>query len=440
MDGGERARRAVRDALGGRRLIWFGTRGEDVEPLEALPELAGTIALTAPPRSGPHEVDLCLEGLRGSRPDTYRYELDEDRSEAALAFQRGLLEAVRDPCVLITYGSTEFVSAVAFAMDGALTLAGPLKARQAAFGHKPWVERSLARHGVRVIDWRYLAVQDRAAVAELAAREPQVLRATRTAGGVGLALARTAADVERQWPEGGDLFVAAAPLLAGAPINFSGCVFADGAVRLHPASVQLIGIASCTEQRFGYCGNDFGAISRLLDRRRLDELDALGHQVGSWLHRERYLGAFGIDAIAADDGIVFTELNPRFQGSSALSARIAQELGVPDLYCDHLAASLGLAAPPGDLSIAAWAAHQPDLSRVVVRNTGPGPLALTVRPGTELTDAAELSQLPTAVPVEPGGALGSLTLRRSVTASGFELDAATERLVASLRSVFGPAA
>lgn len=48
-----------------------------------------------------------------------------------------------------------------------------------------------------------------------------------------------------------------------------------------------------------------------------------------------------------DGRIYFTEVNPRFQGSSALSAEIAGELGVPDLLLEHLAASLGLEPATG---------------------------------------------------------------------------------------------
>jgi uncharacterized membrane protein YidH (DUF202 family) len=440
--GAERAVRQVRRALDGRRLIWFGTRGEDAEPLEGLPELAGSFALIAPLRRAerPYEMSVCLEALRGSRPDTYRYELDDDRTEAARLFRRQMLEAVDRPCVVMTYGSTELVSALAFSMGETVTLGGQLKQRQAAFGHKPWVERGLREHGVRGVGWRYVADEHRASIRELVAGEPRVLRANRTAGGVGLTVASRAEDVDLLWPEGADFFIAVAPLVEGTPINLSGCVFGDGSVRLHPASVQLIGLRSCTDQRFGYCGNDFAALPALLDSGALDEVDRMGREVGSWLHRERYLGAFGIDAIVAGDGVVFTELNARFQGSSVLSATIAQELGASDLYLDHLAASLGLPPPSTGLSIGEWAARQPALSRVVVHNTAAGQVIR--RSGESRVEAgpeARVSQLAEGLPVDPGGALFSLTLRRPVTRTGFDLDSEAERLVGSLKGSFAPA-
>lgn len=281
-DGAARAKRQVRRALEGRRLIWFGTRGEDAEPLEGIPELAGSLSIIAPLRGAErsYEVEVCLEALRGGRPDTYRYELDADRSDAAQRFRREILAAVARPCVIVTYGSTELVSALAFSMAETVTLGGPFKQRQGAFEHKPWVERALGERGVRGVGWRYIAAEHRASIRALVAREPQVLRASRTAGGIGLTLARRGEDVDLLWPEGADLFVAAAPLVQGTPINFSGCVFADGSVRLHPASVQLIGLPSCTERTFGYCGNDFGAVSALLDAGTLDEIDLMGREIG----------------------------------------------------------------------------------------------------------------------------------------------------------------
>lgn len=138
---------------------------------------------------------------------------------------------------------------------------------------------------------------------------------------------------------------------------------------------------------------------------------------------------------------MFTELNPRFQGSSALSAAIAQELEAPDLYLDHLAASLGLVAPSRGISMREWAARQPALSRVVAHNTAAAPLLGGC--GDAFADRVpegRVSQLAEGLPVDPGGALYGITLRRSVTRTGFDLDRATERLVGTLRSCFDPVA
>ena len=137
-------------------------------------------------------------------------------------------------------------------MSDTMTLAGPWKDRQSAFEHKPWVERSLALRGVRGLNWQYVADEHRSRAKRLLASGPHILRASRTSGGVGIVAVATEEEVDRFWPEQPDTFVAVAPFLESAmPLNFSGCVFADGSLRLHPPSVQLIGIASCVDRRFG---------------------------------------------------------------------------------------------------------------------------------------------------------------------------------------------
>lgn len=230
--------------------------------------------------------------------------------------------------------------------------------------------------------------------------------------------------------------MAIAPFLSGVPINFSGCVFADGTVRLHPASVQLIGIPSCTTRAFGYCGNDFGQLPERFGKATLDRIDSLGRRVGAWLYQERYLGAFGVDAIVADGEVLFTEVNPRLQGSSAVSALIARQLGSSDLFLDHLAASLGLAPVGSGFSIGEWAALQPAISHVVPHNVSPAPLARGSEPPT-VPAGGSISQLAArGLPVDPGGALCCATLPRSVTESGFELHADVETLVRSLKAMF----
>jgi formate-dependent phosphoribosylglycinamide formyltransferase (GAR transformylase) len=58
------------------------------------------------------------------------------------------------------------------------------------------------------------------------------------------------------------------------------------------------------------------------------------------------LGAFGVDALVYDGRVYLAEVNSRFQGSSVMSARIDQALNRPDIYCAHVAAFMGLSAPP----------------------------------------------------------------------------------------------
>lgn len=432
---------AVREKLAGRRLVWFGIRGEDGEPLLQLAELQASYSVIAPLRSGtlPARSIVSLEQLSGLRPDLDQHDIDLDTSEAAKQFRRELLREVSGRCVLMTYRPSALVSALAFSMERSMTLAGLFKDRQNAFEHKPWVETSLARRGVTGLGWHYVADEHRSRARKLLSGGPLVLRASRTSGGVGIERVETAEDIERCWPDQGDAFVAVAPFVEPTiPINFSGVVYADATVRLHPASVQLIGIPSCTRRRFGYCGNDFGALAELGDGVHA-QIDALGRTVGQWLYDERYRGVFGVDALLHGDELRFTEINARFQGSSAMSASIAAEAGVTDLFLDHLAAMLGIAPPDDGLSIGEWSRSlRSPVSQIVVHNRASTPIRLSKRPFPRLPSGAHLAQVPRDVMVSRDATLCRVSVPHSVTRTGFAMDAASNALADAITACFDP--
>lgn len=427
----------IREVLDGRRLVWFGIRGEDGESLLQLEELQASCSVTAALRSGSlaQADNVTLESISGRRPDLDRHDIDLDTSESAADFRRRLLRQVSGRCVVMTYRPAAFVSALAFSMADTMELAGPFKDRQSAFEHKPWVETSLARRGVRTLGWRYVHDEERGRVRRLLDAGPMVLRANRSSGGVGIVRIDSADEIDAEWPYDPDGFVAVAPFLDGAvPLNVSACLFPDGALRVHPPSLQLVGIEGCTDRPFGYCGNDFGAISAL-DNSELEQFDSLVRDVGGWLYDQRYVGAFGIDALLHDGLVYFTEVNARFQGSSALSAVIAEKLDVPDLFLDHLAATLMLPALAEGMSLMTWAKEQPPVAHVVVHNTDSIPMRWTGSRDPRRTAAAvRPAQVPFDVVVEPGGVLFRLLSERGITETGFEIDTATCDLVGAMRA------
>ena len=435
---------SIREELAGRRIIWFGIRGEDGESLLQFPEFEASFSIIAALRSGviPPESNVVYEALAGNRPDLDLYDLDFDATEPAQVFRSRMLRGVGTRCVVVTYRPSAFVSALAFSMNRSMILAGLFKDRQIAFEHKPWVETQLARRGVRALGWEYVANEHHVRVKRLLASEGSlVLRTSRASGGVGMVRVDSDADVDELWPAANEEFVGVAPFLRHSiPVNLSGCVFADGSVRLHPPSVQLIGIPSCTDRAFGYCGNDFGAIAAL-DAVVVDRLDQLGRTVGHWLHDERYIGAFGLDAMCAGSDVYFTEVNARFQGSSALSAEIAAGMGEPDLFTDHLAASLGLPASGEGLSLRDWLTSQPAAAHVVVHNTTGTDVRRRPAASMMFTRGVRIAQLlPPSVSADPGAAVCRAIFDRSVTTTGFELDAASVAVVDGLRRLLEAAA
>src|SRR5205085_2730099 len=101
---------------------------------------------------------------------------------------------------------------------------------------------------------------------------------------------------------------------------------------------------------------------------------------------------------------------------SSLSAAIAAELDMPDMFLDHLAASLGLVPEDAGLRIGAWAARQPAWSHIVVKNT----TGRTVHrrfgiPLPILEHTARLAQVvPEGVAALEGATLCRIVLQRSV--------------------------
>lgn len=425
--------------LGNRALVWFGIRGHDATPLLALDSFRASFAVTAKVGSASLGArrDVTLEELSGIRVDLDAYDLDFDASEAADHFRSEMLASLSTDCVLITYRPSAFTSGLAFSMEDTLDLAGMYKDRQWSFEHKPWVETQLTRRGVPTLGWTYVADSRRSIASRALLDGPIVLRTNRDSGGVGITLIETDDELEANWPTQSDHFAGIAPYIADAiPVNLSGCVFADGSISCHPPSVQLIGVASVTTRRFGYCGNDFGAIKELSPR-ALDGLQQLLTSVGEWLSDECYIGAFGVDALVRGNDVIFTEVNARMQGSTWLSSQIAQRLDLPDLVLDHLAASLSLSRGYLSPSVREWASMQPYVSHLVVHNTADVPVTSD---GADpvIIGAEHWAVDPGRLQVAPGGVLGRLVWPEQITKDGFTISVEARAAVSLRCSSFRP--
>jgi hypothetical protein len=225
-----------------------------------------------------------------------------------------------------------------------------------------------------------------------------------------------------------DGFLAASPLLEPhIPLNVNACLFRDGAISLHPASVQLIGLEGCTNRRFGYCGNDFGAIKDL-DAETLEKVEALVLSSGAWLCSQGYIGAFGVDAIIHEGVVMLAEVNPRLQGSSLLSAIIDKRMDCADIYLCHLAAHLDLQAPPVR-RLSEIVRDQPHVTQVLVHNCS----LSAVRAFSGGNDHYALEIVPSAeTDILPNAIEYRAVIPRSITTNGHRIDEDT------LSSLCGP--
>jgi hypothetical protein len=424
----------ISDRLDGAQLVWFGTRGDDIEAVADIPELTAAFSLISAYDRRTTIDGVSLESLSGRRVDLDAYDVDDHlHEEATVAFRRMLLRVLSRPSALFTYRPSTFVSAISFARRDRCRYLGLFKDHQSAFEHKPWVETAVAELDIPHVPWVYVADEEQLDTLRYLEEGPVMLRRSRTNGGVGLAKVDDSAQLAELWPEQEEAYVSVAPYIERTlPVNVSAVVWHDG-VTLHPASVQLIGVPRLTTRQFGYCGNDFGACRSL----QASQLDAMGDAtvaVGNWLRAHGYLGAFGVDFLVDESGVpLFTEVNPRFQGSTHASCRISVEQGESCLMLEHIAALLRLDAPPCR-KLSEWAADMPPFAHFVVHSTLPEAAqvdatglvdAVLAEPQTARADVVVSPALTT----ERGATVARVSVRDRLTTTGYELHDPWRRIV-----------
>lgn len=421
----------IQDAIGDRKLIWVGTRGHDAIGLMSLAQFSEVYSVAAPLGAISLNVDYSLENLTRGRVDLDTYTIDRDHSPPANTLRRVLLHSLTQPAVVVSYRPLALLSAICYPRSEFVSQLGMFHERQATFEHKPWVETELGKIGITVIPWRYFAEGERLRLREeLTARGVLVIRANRSDGGAGLRTVRTMQEMERHAPRSDDGFVGAAPLLEPhVPLNIGACVFANGKIALHPPSIQLIGIESCSGRQFGYCGNDFAAF-KFIDKKIVKELEEMTVRTGRWLWMQGYIGAYGLDALVYDSRLYLTEVNPRFQGSSVLSARIDREMSRSDIYMNHIAACLGLDPPRDRMGLLDMANSQPSHAHIVIHNNNnkekTWDSSCRSQPGTSI----ELLPEP-GTTLAPNAIMCRIVVSRAITATGRSLEAALVRYMES---------
>jgi hypothetical protein len=417
---------AINKELGDRQLVWFGTRGDDVESAGEIEQLTCAFSLINTYSRRSTVAGLSLEDLSGERVDLDVFDLDDHPRDAPVGeLRQALLRALARPSAVFTYRPSAFLSAVTFARRDYTSYLGLFSGQQQAFEHKPWVETAVAELGLPQIPWRYVADSDRGDVLRQLRDGPVVLRRSRTTGGVGLTRLDDEQHLESLWPDEDEAFVSVAPFLADTiPLNVSGVVWRDGGVTVHPVSVQLIGIESLTKRNFGYCGNDFAAVTALGEK-LVEEIERSVILIGEWLGRQSYLGAFGVDFLVSDGVALFTEVNPRFQGSTHLSTEISVELGLGCLLLEHIAAFLGIdrRQTPSLWDIARSA---PPRAHLVLHSNAGAPRSLD--PGAFVDAFADTGSLVRAdvltrpdLRTDPAATVARFTVDRQVTECGFDL-------------------
>jgi len=416
---------AVSERLGARRLIWAGIRGDDVEAIADLPHLAAAFSIIGAYNKRSSIEGLAFEDLNDTRVDLETWDIDNYlQTPEAVTFRRAILRALTQPSALLSYRPSRFLSAIWFARRDRCLNLGLFGGHQSAFEHKPWVETCVAALGVPHIPWTYVADDDQLRTRDLLNSGSLVLRRSRTSGGEGFVKVDNPAELVSMWPHEEEAFVSVAPYIDGAlPVNVGATVWHDG-VTVHFPSVQLIGLPSCIHRPFGYCGNDFGLAAKF-DPAVLDRIEQQTVTIGNWLRCFGYLGTYGVDYMVVGNDVLFTEVNPRFQGSTHASSRLSVESEEPCLLLEHIASLLGISAPPRR-SLRSLVRDVTPLAHFVVHWTGSEPHHLDPRPLTGPllqqveTAGVDVVTRPTLV-TEKGGVVARATVRDMVTITGHEL-------------------
>jgi len=417
--------REVSSRLGDRRLVWAGLRADDIEPLSDLPQTEASFSIVGAYRARRSIESLAHEDLSGVRVDLDAWDIDDHLDIAATQrFRQSLLSALARPSAMLAYRPSRFLSAIWFARQDRCLNLSLFGAHQAAFEHKPWVETAVASLGLPRVPWVYVADEERRRAADLLRAGPLMLRRNRGSGGAGIVCVGTPEELATQWPSDVEAFVGVAPFIDRAlPVNVGATVWRDG-VTVHRPSIQLIGIPDCVTRPFGYCGNDFGAAASL-PVRIVDQIEQSTVAIGGWLRESGYRGTFGVDYLVHNGEPLFTEVNARFQGSTATSCRLSIEEGEGCLVLEHLAAMLGLPMP-ASVPLRERTACTPVAAQVVVHWTGPQPQRLD--PSALIGAALRVSRSAQAdvacrpeLVTEPGGVVARVFARDSMTVDGFRL-------------------
>lgn len=413
------------DALGRVDLVWMGTRGEDVLSVTDLPQLTAAFSWISCLDGVTSIEGMALEDLTGDRVDLDTWDIDDELMTAPVAeFREAILRKLSGPSAIFEYRPTSFTSAIAFARQDRCRHLGLFTGIQSAFEHKPWVESSIAGLGIPHIPWVYVADIDQLEAVRFLELGPVMLRRSRTTGGVGLVRVDDPAHLEELWPREPEAFVSVAPFIDSSASLNVGAVVWDNGVTVHPSSLQLIGASVLTNRPFGYCGNDFAAVSDL-EPEVLDRVEESTRRIGAWLGEFGFRGAYGVDYLVSEGEPLFTEINPRFQGSTHASCRMSLHHDESCLVLEHLAAFLGLeaaASPP----LRDQPSRFDPMSHIVVHNLGD---EAHVDPSTFVSELSLTGRLLSAdvltrseLRTYPDAAIGRFTLRSKVLEPGGDLD------------------
>jgi hypothetical protein len=160
--------------------------------------------------------------------------------------------------------------------------------------------------------------------------------------GSGTAFIRSEQDLLEARLVAGDDPVWVAPEVQGPSINLNAIVL-DRSVVVGCPNIQLVGLEMLGSKPGMYCGNDYTSAAAL-DASILAAVGEQTRRIGGWLSTVGYHGLFGLDFIVdlASARAYAVDLNPRWQGSTAVGAQAEARSGRLPLAAAEIAWRLGL--------------------------------------------------------------------------------------------------
>jgi hypothetical protein len=308
------------------QIIWVGTRGEDLECMEGAGEIAGVICCDW---TGRLEQLSRLVGIDSLERRTGVRELYSSASITNLnhALVHQVADSRRGETWVVPYRASAELEAIA-ARRPEISLHGPSAALVAYLDDKITQRQLFRDWGLPVPRWTIVTPGD---VSRRQQSMPFPVVLQRRRGSMGRdAVALTGMDdleraVPKEWHADDSLLLS--EFVAGPVVNVNAVVTPAGGM-IAPPSVQITGqdALGSRGRRFLYCGNDFGAASELPSM-ALRRLAAVCTELADRLRALGYHGLFGADFIVCDERVLLLEINPRFQGSTAMLTRLELDAG-----------------------------------------------------------------------------------------------------------------
>ena len=302
--------RAVRGKSTNDYLIWVGPRFVEAAFFPRGPRAASVAC-----ESG---ADASLEARLGRREVW-------DSSAMAHPLLPALVDEVRSSLGRAELGVVPYLSTRTLSGAGNTVIA-PDPAVVERWLDKIWARDKLRREGVPVPSSQVMTLQE---LESLDVHNDLVVQLPHGCGGSGTF--RLQAGRFSPVAPSPDTRLLVSEYVQGIPLNCCGVVFRDGCVSAWLPSIQLLDL----QEEFGrYYGNSWTPLPEGVTEKARE----VTCQTAQVLGADGYVGSFGVDLIADGGNIRVIEVNPRFQGSTALQSRLDRMNGGPTPLEQHLAA------------------------------------------------------------------------------------------------------